>query len=73
MLFIGDYSDEGGWRGVHLCLETGNVVETDQDGEVRVLRDPTKEELLVAVVEWCNAHQDSPFPSTLYRSIKNSL
>lgn len=73
MLFIGDYSDEGGWRSVHLCLESGSVLEMDSDGEVMLDREPTAKELLIATVEWCNAHQDSSFPACLYRALQSKI
>lgn len=73
MLFLGDYSDEGGWRGMHFCLESGLVLEIDSDGETVMDREPTAHELLIATVEWCNAHQDSSFPATLYRALNKKV
>lgn len=74
MLFIGDVSDEKGWRSVHLDMETGTIIEVDQDGgEVSQDREPTAKELLIAVTEWAALNQESPFPVNLYSAIKRAI
>lgn len=73
LLFIGDVSDEKGWRSVHLDVPSGSIIECDQEGREVDCREPSQKELLIAVAEWAKARQDVPFPTTLYSAINKAL